>query len=96
MLEIMRYLMGTSVNLSVGNQAQAGQGFACWVSLADDAGLDFEEWSWILENIWNVTQSEVDEGFVDKEGGIIMAVELLISFCPYCAYKFSEIRKNSW
>lgn len=58
--------------------------------------INKEQWSWALEYTWYATQSEVDDGMADNVGSAIMSDTLLISYCPFCGYKMTELRKNTW
>jgi hypothetical protein len=58
--------------------------------------INVEQWSWVLAYTWYATQSEVDDGMADSVGSIIMSDTLLITCCPFCGYRLTEEKQNTW
>ena len=61
----------------------------------EDAKIRYEQinvelWSWILEQTWYATESEVKDGVADHEREIISTHTLLISYCPFCGINLTK------
>lgn len=58
--------------------------------------INVEQESWVIDYIWRAKDGEVDDGFAEKIGEIIMMDMILISFCPFCGSKLIDQKKNTW
>lgn len=55
--------------------------------------INVSELSWVLDQYWYATEKEVKDGFAKKKGDEIVSHRLLISYCPFCGEKLTELEK---
>ena len=58
--------------------------------------INIEQYSWVLVQTWYASEYEVVDGIAEKEGDIISTHDVLISFCPFCGKKLTEMKPNTW
>jgi len=58
--------------------------------------INKEQWSWVLEQTWHASEIEVEDGLAERAGEIISTHTVLISYCPFCGEKLTEIEENTW
>ncbi|QYZ66549.1 MAG: hypothetical protein HPY30_11470 [Gammaproteobacteria bacterium (ex Lamellibrachia satsuma)] len=58
--------------------------------------INVEQYSWVLVQTWYASEHEVSDGMAEKVGDIISSHDLLISFCPFCGERLTDIKPNTW
>lgn len=58
--------------------------------------INAEQNSWLINYTWRAKDRDVEDGFAEKTGDIIMVDTILISFCPFCGCKLIDQKKNTW
>ena len=58
--------------------------------------INVEQTSWCINYIWRAKDGDVDDGFAEKPGDIIMMDTLLISYCPFCGARLIDQKENTW
>ena len=60
------------------------------------AKINGEQWSWVLEQTWSASRSEVGDGLLGDEREMLSIHTLLISFCPFCGEELTGKMDNTW
>ena len=76
---------------------QEEQDHNCKENWYDDADVFFrkinnEQWSWVLDETWEATKFDVEDGAAEQEGQTLGSHTLLISYCPFCGCHLTDLR----
>lgn len=50
------------------------------------------EWSWILEQAWEVSEIDLEDDIAGHEGQAIYSQTLMITYCPFCGSQLEQRR----
>lgn len=56
--------------------------------------INIEQWSWVLEQIWVASHSDVSDGTASNVGEIISTHTVLILYCPFCGGNLTMLKSS--